>query len=55
MEMIWRPYGDNYIYSSVTYNGYEAPTGFNFDLRFTDDPIMSNKRMEYYNLDKKSD
>ncbi|EGR32713.1 hypothetical protein IMG5_073080 [Ichthyophthirius multifiliis] len=60
MEMIWRPKlqsqeDDNYIFSSVTYANYYPPEGFNFDLKSDDEPIMSNKQLEGYNLDKKSD
>ncbi|MGH0189942.1 UNVERIFIED_CONTAM: hypothetical protein FKN15_040178 [Acipenser sinensis] len=57
MEMLWRastnlkpPAGD--LFTGVLPNGYNPPDGFCWDQSCTDMPIMDDKTMEDYNVDK---
>ncbi|XP_058862975.1 lysosomal alpha-mannosidase [Acipenser ruthenus] len=57
MEMLWRasanlkpPAGD--LFTGVLPNGYNPPDGFCWDQSCIDTPIMDDKTMEDYNVDK---
>jgi hypothetical protein len=43
------------IFTGVLYDYYCSPGGFCFDVFDRNDPIMYDKSLEYYNLDRKAD
>lgn len=54
LEFIWRPSPslDQEIFTIVTYNHYEPPPGFCFDILCHDDPIQQDKNLFDYDLDQ---
>ena len=58
--MIWSPHTTvddptNYIFTHVNYYLYAAPPGFNFDLKWLNEPIKDDPTLEDYNIVNRSD
>jgi lysosomal alpha-mannosidase len=59
MELMWQGskslgvYGD--LFTGVLYQHYTPPTGFCFDDKCSDEPIMDDKDLEGYNVDERVD
>eukprot|EP00095_Tigriopus_kingsejongensis_P005742 maker-scaffold28_size608977-snap-gene-1.16 protein:Tk05742 transcript:maker-scaffold28_size608977-snap-gene-1.16-mRNA-1 annotation:"hypothetical protein DAPPUDRAFT_207420" len=57
MQMVWEGSDDlgeeSSIFTGVFTDLYAAPAGFQFDMRYDDDPIVDDPRLREYNLDAK--
>ena len=59
MEFIWRPFFDHLgksaeIFTSIMYNHYYWPNGFNYDQRDSqDEPVITDETLSTFNADKK--
>ncbi|XP_024082685.1 lysosomal alpha-mannosidase-like isoform X2 [Cimex lectularius] len=59
MEMIWNinPLDNkgskSELFTGILYNLYHPPPGFCFDIMCNDEPLMDNKELHSYNIDKK--
>ena len=54
MEMLWQGsnlnQSDTQLFTGVTYNLYQPPPGFDFELGSTDPPIMDDPDLEEFNV-----
>ncbi|XP_059083104.1 lysosomal alpha-mannosidase-like [Tigriopus californicus] len=59
MQMVWEGSDslgeDSSIFTGVFTDLYAAPSGFQFDMRYDDDPIVDDIRLREYNLKEKID
>jgi len=59
MEMVWIPETsqgiENAMFTHVNYQHYSNPTGFNFDIVGTDNPIQDDIELEGYDVPQRAD
>ncbi|CDW79296.1 glycosyl hydrolases family 38 protein [Stylonychia lemnae] len=60
LEFVWRPSFDYLgksaqIFSHTLFQHYSAPSGFNFDMYGSADPIEDNPELETYNMESRID